>query len=123
MKKRPMKISSVQSINPPCGVSRSTLEPSSAANAGVAEPRSRTSEKSEARMMWRRVGETCTTARPGRAVMTVGLDLVLQKEGDDDAEERAPLDERGENQRRRLDATRRFRLARHPFNRLAADAA
>ena len=37
-------------------------------------------------------------------------------------EQRDALDERGENQRRRLNAASRFRLTRHAFNRLAADA-
>src|SRR6476661_2911136 len=105
MKKRPMKITRVQTINPPCGVRRSTLELSSAANAGDAEPRSRTSEKSEARMRrksWRDQHHGASRTRRGDSGLEL-RNLALELERDDDAEERDALDERGENQRRGLD--------------------
>src|SRR5215207_1696164 len=50
-------------------------------------------------------------------------ELALDLERDDGAEQRDALDERGEDQRRRLDAASRFRLALHALDRLAADAA
>ena len=55
--------------------------------------------------------------------MTLEVDLALDLERDDGAEERDALDERGKDQRGRLDSAGRFRLARHPFDCLAADAA
>src|SRR5881227_1815100 len=51
------------------------------------------------------------------------LDLALDLERDDDAEQRGALDERGENQRGRLDAGGSVRLARHAFDGLTTDAA
>src|SRR4051794_32344786 len=50
------------------------------------------------------------------------LDLALDLERDDDAEQRGALDERGENQRGGLDAGGGVRLARHAFDGLTTDA-
>src|SRR6476661_4662281 len=51
------------------------------------------------------------------------LDLALDLERDDGAEQRDALDERGKDQRGRLDLAGSFRLARHTLDGLAADAA
>jgi len=58
-----------------------------------------------------------------RHLITSERDLALELEADDDAEQRGAFDEGGENERRRLDATGRFRLTRHAFHRRATDAA
>src|SRR6188472_138657 len=50
------------------------------------------------------------------------LELASDLERDDSREQRDAFDERRENQRRCLNAASRFRLTRHAFNRLAANA-
>ena len=50
------------------------------------------------------------------------LELTRDLERDDGGEQRDAFDERGENQGSGLNAASRFRLTRHAFNRLAANA-
>jgi hypothetical protein len=50
------------------------------------------------------------------------LELASDLERDDSREQRDAFDERRENQRCCLNAASRFRLTRHAFNRLAANA-
>jgi len=51
------------------------------------------------------------------------LELALNREGDDDAEQRGTFDERRKDQRGGLDLASGFRLTSHAFDGLAADAA
>ena len=63
-------------------------------------------------------GDTC---RPRGWHASGRLELALNQERDNDTEQRRTFDKGSENQRRRLNATRRFWLTRHAFNGLTTN--
>src|SRR5688572_7266126 len=127
MKRRTMKISSVQNINPPLGESRLTFSPCSAAKATLG--RSIRAEAREAVVRIEMTGDERGASPTGggppgwRTRRCQQLELALDLETDDDAEERGAFDERRENDRGRLDPAGHLRLTRHRVGHLTTDAA
>src|SRR5438874_213255 len=125
---RMMKTTKVQNISPPLGVRRSPDWVDSSGATWAACSSAKMKGVMLRRVVADRIREVCEKCEPDRgnlilaAIRTLNaleLEFPLNNERDNDCEQRHSLDERGEDDRARLNPAGHLRLARHAVHRLS----